>query len=329
MVLQTRLSRYQATIHGAARAITSATIFCGAMLASMAAHAQAWPNKPIELILPFPPGGGTDLVARALADALKPRLGVPVQVVNRAGGGGVVGFDVIRQAEPNGYTIGLITAQIITANLRGVMKASYRDFTPVAMVNIDHGALAVHPDTPWKTLQELLAYAKANPGKLTLGNGGEGGSFHMLARHLEKLADVRFKHVPFNGGPAANLQLLGHHIEAAVNGAVELQPLHKAGTVRVLAISGEKRFAAFPEVPTAAELGYPLKIETWRAVATPKGVAPEIISKLNAAIKDSMTDPQFIQKLGSIGAEIQYFGPEELGKYIASQEDTYRLILKD
>jgi tripartite-type tricarboxylate transporter receptor subunit TctC len=264
-----------------------------------------------------------------LADALKPRLGVPVQVVNRAGGGGVVGFDVIRQAEPNGYTIGLITAQIITANLRGVMKSSFRDFTPVAMVNIDHGAVAVHPETPFKTLQELIAFAKANPGKLTLGNGGEGGSFHMLAKHLEKLAGVSFKHVPFNGGPAANLQLLGRHIEAAVNGAVELQPLHKAGTARIIAISGEKRFSGFPEVPTAAELGYPIKIETWRAIATPKGVAPEIVAKLNDAIKASMTDPQFTQKMASIGAEINYFGPEALAKYISSQEETYQFVLKD
>jgi tripartite-type tricarboxylate transporter receptor subunit TctC len=291
--------------------------------------AQAWPNKPIEIILPFPPGGGTDLVARALADALKPRLGVPVQVVNRAGGGGVVGFDVIRQAAPDGYTVGVLTAQVITANLRGVMKATYRDFTPISMVNIDHGAIAVHPDTPFKTLKDLIDYAKANPGKLTLGNGGEGGSFHMLAKHLEKLAHVKFKHVPFNGGPAANLQLLGHHIEAAVNGAVELLPLHKAGTVRVLAISGHKRLPGFPDVPTAEELGYPIKIETWRAIGGPKGLPPEIVAKLDKAIADAMNDPELKEKFAKIGAQIQYFDSKELAKYIASQEDTYKLVLKD
>jgi tripartite-type tricarboxylate transporter receptor subunit TctC len=313
-------------IRGAGAALLLSGLIAGT---PSAATAQDWPSKPIEIILPFPPGGGTDLVARALADALKPRLGVPVQVVNRAGGGGVVGFDVIRQAEPNGYTIGVLTAQVITANLRGVMKSTYRDFTPIAMINIDHGAIAVHPDTPFKTLKDLLDYAKANPGKLTLGNGGEGGSFHMLAKHLEKLADVKFKHVPFNGGPAANLQLLGHHIEAAVNGAVELLPLHKAGTVRVLAISGQKRLADFPDVPTAEELGYPIKIETWRAIGAPKGLAPEIVAKLDKAIGDAMNDPELKEKFAKIGAEIQYFGPQELAKYIASQEDTYKLVLKD
>lgn len=293
------------------------------------ASAQAWPSKPIEFIVGFPPGGGTDLVGRAVAEGMKARLGVPVAVVNRSGGAGVVGFDALRQAQPDGYTVGLITAQIITANLRGVMKATYRDFTPVAMVNIDHGAFAVHPDTPFKTLPDLVAYAKANPGKLTMGNASEGGSFHMLAKHLEKLAGVSFKHVPFNGGPAANLQLMGHHIEAAVNGAIELQPLHQAGQARVLAVSGQKRMASMPQVPTAEELGYPIKIETWRAVATPKGVPPEIIAKLNDAIKQTVSDPEFIKKLAAIGAQPEYFGPEELAKYIAAQEDVYRLVLKD
>lgn len=296
---------------------------------SATAMAQTWPSRPIEFIVGFPPGGGTDLVARAVAEGMKARLGVPVAVVNRSGGAGVVGFDALRQAQPDGYTVGLITAQLITANLRGVMQATYRDFTPVAMVNIDHGAFAVHPATPFKTLPELVAYAKANPGKLTMGNASEGGSFHMLAKHLEKLAGVSFKHVPFNGGPAANLQLMGHHIESAVNGAIELQPLHQAGQVRVLAVSGQKRLAKMPNVPTAEELGYPLKIETWRAVATPKGVPPEIIAKLNDAIKQTTSDPEFIKKLDAIGALPEYFGPDELAKYIAAQEDVYRLVLKD
>jgi tripartite-type tricarboxylate transporter receptor subunit TctC len=312
-----------------ARQVGLAAIVGGALLAgATAAQAQAWPSKPIEFIVGFPPGGGTDLIGRAVADGMKARLGVPVVVVNRSGGAGVVGFDALRQAEPNGYTVGLITAQIITANLRKVMQATYRDFEPVAMVNIDHGAFAVHPDTPWKTLADMLAFAKANPGKLTMGNASEGGSFHMLARHLEKLAGVSFKHIPFNGGPAANLQLIGHHIEAAVNGAIELQPLHQAGSVRLLAVSGEKRLPAMPNVPTAKELGYPIKIETWRAVATPKGVAPDIVAKLNDAIKQTVADPEFIKKLAAFGAQPEYFGPQDLAKYLASQEEVYAELLK-
>lgn len=323
-------ANWQRNRDGIAKFVSVAAIFGSAVVAVPAtAVAQAWPNKPIEFIVGFPPGGGTDLVARAVAEGMKTRLGVPVAVVNKSGGAGVVGFDALRQAKPDGYTVGLITAQIITANLRGVMQATYRDFTPVAMVNIDHGAFAVHPDTPFKTLPDLVAFAKANPGKLTMGNASEGGSFHMLAKHLEKLTGVSFKHVPFNGGPAANLQLMGRHIEAAVNGAIELQPLHQAGQIRVLAVSGDKRMAGMSEVPTAAELGFPIKIETWRAVATPAGVAPEIIAKLNDAIKQTISDPEFINKLNAIGAQPEYFGPDDLAKYIAAQEEVYRLVLKD
>lgn len=322
------LRRFNVSV--AVKSVSLAAVLGGAAIAFPAtAFAQAWPSKPIEFIVGFPPGGGTDLIGRAVAEGMSARLGVPVAVVNRSGGAGVVGFDALRQAPADGYTVGLITAQLITANLRGVMQATYRDFAPVAMVNIDHGAFAVHPKTPFKTLPDLVAYAKANPGKLTMGNASEGGSFHMLAKHLEKLAGVSFKHVPFNGGPAANLQLMGGHIEAAVNGAIELRPLHQAGQVRMLAISGQKRHPSMPDVPTAAELGFPLKIETWRAVATPKGVAPEIIAKLNDAIRETTSDPAFIKKLDAIGAQPEYFGPEELAKYIAAQEDVYRLVLKD
>jgi tripartite-type tricarboxylate transporter receptor subunit TctC len=171
-----------------------------ALLSPAGATAQEWPSRPIELVVPFAPGGGTDLLARALADELSKQLSVPVQVVNRAGGGGVVGFEDIKAAKPDGYTLGILTAQLITANLRGVMKTSYKDFAPVAMLAIDYAGLSVQTDSKWKTLPEFLDYAKANPGSVTVGNGSQGGSFHMLARNLEEAAGVKFKHVPFDGG---------------------------------------------------------------------------------------------------------------------------------
>lgn len=315
-------------------------LLCGLTLAAAAAcmstapavaQAQDWPSKPIEIIVGFAPGGGTDLVGRAIATALEKQLKVPVKVVNKAGGGGVVGFDLLRNAPPDGHTLGILTAQIITANLRGVMPATYRDFTPVAMINIDQAAIAVPAKSPWKTLDDFIKAAKAAPGTISVGNGGEGGSYHMMMRNLENAADIKVKHIPFDGAPAAILQLVGGHIDAAAIGAVEVAPQAKAGAARVLAVAGQTddpRFQGFPEVPTTAELGIPLQIGTWRAIGAPKGVDQAIVAKLNDAIAAAVKDPAFIATMEKLNSPVRYFGPDQLATYIQGQEETYKQIYK-
>jgi tripartite-type tricarboxylate transporter receptor subunit TctC len=315
-------------------------LLCGLALAATtawmssspaAAQAQDWPNKPIEIIVGFAPGGGTDLVGRAIATALEKQLKVPVKVINKAGGGGVVGFDLLRSAPPDGYTLGIITAQIITANLRGVMPATYKDFTHVAMINIDQAAIAVPANSPWKTFDDFIKAAKAAPGTISVGNGGEGGSYHMMMRNLENASGIKVKHIPFNGAPAAILQLVGGHIEAAAIGAVEVAPQVKAGAARVLAVAGQAgdpRFPGFPDVPTTAELGVPLQIGTWRAIGMPKGVDPAIVAKLSSAIATAVKDPDFVATMEKLNSPIRYFGPEELVTYIQGQEETYKQIYK-
>jgi tripartite-type tricarboxylate transporter receptor subunit TctC len=296
-----------------------------------AAQAQNWPNKPIEIIVGFAPGGGTDLIGRAIAAGLEKQLNVPVKVVNRAGGGGVVGFDLVRNAAPDGYTLGIITAQVITANLRGVMPASYKDFTHVAMINIDQGAVAVPANSPWKTLDDFIKAAKQSPGTIVVGNGGEGGSYHMMMRNLENVADIKVKHIPFDGAPAAILQLVGGHIQAAAVGAVEVAPQVKGGAARLLAVAGQKgdpRFGGAPDVPTTAELGIPLQIGTWRALGMPKGVDPAIVAELNTAVAAAVKDPAFVATMDKLNSPIRYFGPEELMTYIQGQEETYKQIYK-
>lgn len=295
------------------------------------AGAQDWPKKPIEMIVGFAPGGGTDLVGRAIASALEKQLGVPVQVINKAGGGGVVGFDLLRNAPADGYTMGIITAQIITANLRGVMPASYKDFTHLAMINIDQAAIAVPKNSPWQTLDDFIKAAKEAPGTISVGNGGEGGSYHMMMRNLEENAGIKVKHIPFDGGPAAILQLVGGHIQAAAVGAVEVAPQAQAGAVRVLAVAGQEgdpRFSGFPDVPTTAELGIPLQIGTWRAIGMPKGVDPAIVEKLDKAIAEAVKDPDFVATMQKMNSPIRYFGPKELLAYIEGQEAAYKAIFK-
>lgn len=297
-----------------------------ALLGASGALAQEWPSRPIELIVPFAPGGGTDLLARALADELSQEFKVPVQVVNRAGGGGVVGFEDLKTAKPDGYTLGILTAQLITANLRGVMATSYKDFAPVAMLTIDYAGVAVRADAQWNTLGDFLDYAKANPNSLTVGNGSQGGSFHMLARNLEEASGVKFKHIPFDGGPAAIVQLLGGHIDSAVNGLTETLPYIQSGQLRMLAVAGNKRAADLPDVPTSAELGYPLDIATWRGVGMPKGTPEDIVTKVSAAVEKAVKTDKFLESMKKIGANVEYMDPAGLSEYLAKQEETYNKI---
>ncbi|TPM40425.1 tripartite tricarboxylate transporter substrate binding protein [Mesorhizobium sp. B2-2-3] len=297
-----------------------------ALFSSAGALAEQWPSRPIELIVPFAPGGGTDLLARALADELSKQFDVPVQVVNRAGGGGVVGFEDIRAAKPDGYTLGILTAQLITANLRGVMKTSYKDFAPVAMLTIDYAGLSVQTNSKWKTLPEFLDAAKADPGSITVGNGSQGGSFHMLARNLEEAAGVKFKHVPFDGGPAAIVQLLGGHIDSTVNGVTETLPYIQSGQLRMLAVAGTKRYPELPDVATSAELGYPLDIATWRGVGMPKDTPAEIVSKVSDAVASAVKSEDFLDSMKKIGANVEYMNSPDLTAYLAKQEEVYKKI---
>jgi tripartite-type tricarboxylate transporter receptor subunit TctC len=297
-----------------------------ALLGASGALAQEWPSRPIELIVPFAPGGGTDLLARALADELSQEFKVPVQVVNRAGGGGVVGFEDLKAAKPDGYTLGILTAQLITANLRGVMATSYKDFAPVAMLTIDYAGVAVRADSQWNTLGDFLDYAKANPNSLTVGNGSQGGSFHMLARNLEEASGVKFKHIPFDGGPAAIVQLLGGHIDSAVNGLTETLPYIQSGQLRMLAVAGSKRAADLPDVPTSAELGYPLDIATWRGVGMPKGTPEDIVTKVSVAVEKAVKTDKFLESMKKIGANVEYMDAAGLSEYLAKQEETYNKI---
>ncbi len=314
--------------HRLRSSVKAAALF--AMALTMAAPGQAlaqeYPTKPVEIIVGFAPGGGTDLVARALAEGMGTHLGQPVQVVNRPGGGGVVGFELLAGAPNDGYTMGILTAQVITANLRGTMKTKYTDYTHIGMISVDQSVIAVPADSPFQSLEDLFAAARENPGQVTVANASEGGSYHMMARNLETAAEVQFKHIPFDGGPAAILQLIGGHVQAAAIGATEILPHVEAGKARVLAVAGgkgEPRFHGYPDVQTTAELGFPVSISTWRALSMPNDVDPEIVEKVSAAVEAAVADPAFIERMETINSTIRYFGPTEMGTFLAEQNKIY------
>ncbi len=295
-------------------------------LAPATVHAQDYPSKPIEIIVGFAPGGGTDLVARALAKGMSAQLGTPVQVVNRPGGSGVVGFELLAKAPNDGYTMGIITAQLITANLRGTMKTAYGDLTNVAMISVDQSAIAVPAASPFQSLNDLLTEAREKPGQLTVANASEGGSYHMMARNLETAANVQFKHIPFDGGPAAILQLIGSHVQSAAIGATEILPHVEAGKARVLAVAGaegEPRFKGLPDVQTTAELGFPVSISTWRALSMPKNVDPAIVAKVSAAVEATLKDAEFLKQMETVKSTVRYLGAEELEAFLVEQQGTY------
>lgn len=232
--------------------------------------APKYPTKPIEMTVLFGAGSSADLVARQLASGLEKVLGQPVAVVNRTGAGGAVGYNYVKTKPADGYSIVWNSNSISTAYYAGNMKLTYKDFDPVAQVSVETATIAVAADSPWKTLAEFIEYAKQNPGKVRIGNSGNGSYTHLTAAALAKAAGIEVIHVPFGQGLAVS-SLLGGKIEASVQLPAEIMSQYQGGKVRILAVTDSERDAALPDVPTAKEQGVDLVMNLWRGVAVPLG----------------------------------------------------------
>jgi len=256
--------------------------------------------RPVTLIVPFPPGGATDVAARAIVEPLSRGLGQPVIIENRGGGSGAVGTAEAARAKPDGYTI-LFGANAITLLHLATKNLPYdtlRDFVAITQVTTQPNAIAVHPSVPAKTLQELIAYAKANPGKLAYAHPGEGSSQHLTAEQLWKLAGVKLTGVPYRGGGQAVTDLLGGHVQVAVLGSTPLIPQHKAGKIRILAFTSKDRFEEMPEIPTLQDAGFAGFDSTqWLGLLAPKGTPPEAIARLQAETAKALALPEVREQL--------------------------------
>jgi tripartite-type tricarboxylate transporter receptor subunit TctC len=270
------------------RAILGLALALGAMAP---AFGQQFPTKEVSIIIPYAPGGATDLVFRALAASTQKHLGKAVVVINKAGGGGTVGVVEAQRAKPDGYT--LVTAITPLTILPHQVKTTftYKDFEPILNVVQDPVMFQVQAQAPWKTLQEFLDYAKKNPGVITVGNSGAGGGVHLIALAFEKAAGVKFNHIPFAGGGPSVTALLGGHINAVSVSPPEGIPQVKAGKLRIMALFSERRMSDFPGVPTVREQGVDFALGQWRGLAAPKGTPPEAIRILHDAFKKGMEDP--------------------------------------
>jgi tripartite-type tricarboxylate transporter receptor subunit TctC len=271
-----------------------------AALFLQAAYGQSWPAKPVRFVVPFPPGGSTDVAARSLADKLSAALGQPVIVDNRAGANGAIGTNEVARAAPDGYTI-LFAADPVTT-LQFVVKNlgfdPLRDFAPVTQVTTQPLALAVHPSVPARTVREFIAYAKANPGKLSFCHSGTGSGQHLSGELLKKMAGIDMVHVPYKGGGPAVQDLIAGQVPVGMLGSTPLIPHHKSGRIRILAFTSLERFPLLPEIPTLHESGLAgFETAQWLGLLAPRGTRDEVVQRLYLETAKVLALPEVRERL--------------------------------
>lgn len=303
------------------------TLCASTMLLGAAVHAADYPTKQIELVVPFSAGGGTDLVSRAFADTAKKYLSEPMGVVNKTGGGGAVGLTDIATARPNGYKIGMGASEIDMLPHMGLVAFKADDFTPIARLNAEPSAISVNADSPWKTYEEFMAYAKANPGKIRIGNSGTGAIWHLAAEALAEKTGVKFSHVPYDGANPAITALLGGHIEAVTVSPAEVVNHVKAGKIRLLAVMADQRSPAFDQVPTLKEKGVDLTIMTWRGIMVPKKTPQNIVNVLREASKQTAGDPAFKEALTKMNLTLAYLDAPEFKAFVAKDNQFFKELM--
>ena len=285
-------------------------------------HAQAFPSKPLRLVVPFPPGAGTDMFARVLAHKLSESLGQPVMVDNRPGGGAIIGTDIVAKSPADGHTL-LLSTTSHAINPSVYSKLPYdtlRDFATVTQVATVPIVLVVHPLLPVKTAQELVALARSRPGALNVGSSSSGTVFHLAAELFKSTADINMVHVPFKGGAAALAALLANQVNVLFETSLTVGPQAKAGKLRPLAVGGLKRSSAMPELPTLAESGFPgFSAENWYGVYLPAGTPREIVKRLNRDIVNALSQPDVRERFASQGAELIGNTPEQHEEFLKAE----------
>ena len=286
-------------------------------LCAFGAQAQEYPGKPVTMIVPFPPGGVADIVGRPLAAAMEKSLGQPVVVVTRTGAGGAIGMTAAAKAAPDGYTILMALSSISIFPVSDPMQgnpAPYQisDFMPIALVTADPTVLVVSAASPYKTIQDFVAAAKANPGKINYSSSGIFGTLHVAMEMFANAAGIQLFHVPYQGGGPAVTALLGGQVQALASGPAAAVGQIKGGKMRALAGWGAKRLDLMPELPTFKELGYQdVEFYIWSAVVAPAAVPANVQHRLRAAVRAAVADPQFTGAMAKVQTPISYLDAPE------------------
>jgi tripartite-type tricarboxylate transporter receptor subunit TctC len=287
---------------------------------SAAPAQETYPAKPISLVVPFPPGGVADIVARPTADAMSRYLGQPVVIENKPGAGGGIGMGFVAKAKPDGYTLLLALSSI--SILPEADKVTGRaplyqmdQLVPIARLTADPTVLVVRAESPWKTLQEFVADAKRRPGAITYGSSGNYGTMHMPMEMFAASAGIKLLHVPYTGAGPAVVGLLGGNVDALSSGPSTVIQHVKAGKLRVLASWGDKRLASLPDVPTLTESGYNVVFFQWSALFAPAGTPEPVIAKLREAARAVVADQRFAAAMATVETPIQYLDAPELQRF--------------
>jgi tripartite-type tricarboxylate transporter receptor subunit TctC len=291
-----------------------------------------YPSKPITIIVPYPAGGNTDQRSRQFGRFMSAALGVPIVVENKGGAGGNIGTEAIARAKPDGYTIGMGNFAPMAVNPHMFKKVNFdpqKDFAPICLIERGPLVLMVRPDSPYKSVQDIIAAARAKPGHLTYANGGTGGSHHLAAEMMKARAGVFITNIPYRGGAPAAMDLMGGQVDMMFEQMYAASANIRAGKLRPLAITSLKRSPLFPDVPTMAEQGFPgYEISNWQGFIAPAGTPPQIIKLLNEVTNKALADPEIKAQMLSQGNELGGGTPEQFAAHIKSESERWGKLVK-
>lgn len=291
----------------------------------------AYPEKPIRLIVPFAPGGGTDQISRALGAGLAQQLGQPVVIENKPGAGTIIGMDTVAKATPDGYTIVMATfAHAVNPSLQTNLPY-YNDFSfsPIALIARGPNVLVVRSDSPFKSVNEIINAAKASPGKLTYASQGKGTSAHLAGEMFNNLAKIDMTHVPYRGAGPAMTDVLGGQVDMIFGTAAAVAPLLASGKLRALGITSATPSPKFPGTPAISEIIPGYAVESWYGLYAPANTPVNVIDALNTATKNAAANPEFIKKIEQEGLTIKATTPEELEEYVLGEQNRWQRIIHE
>jgi len=341
--MKSRIARASRPATAPARRTVTRALAAGALALAGAAPfalapaaAQSWPSKPIRFVVPYPPGGPLDSVARGLAESLREPLGQTVVVENRPGAGGNLGADNVAKSAPDGYSIvmGAVATHAINPYLFAKMPYdANRDFAPVTRVATVPNVLVMNPETARElgigSVKDLVAYARSHPGKLNYASGGNGSAGHLAGELFKAQAKVSMVHIPYKGAAPAQLGLLGAQTDLMFDNLASAAPQIRAGKLKAFAVTTSQRSGFFPELPTVAESGLPgFDISTWFGVFAPAGTPPAIVDRLNASFRQALSSPAMRELLAKLGAEPSPLSPAEFAAFVRAEQAKYEKVVK-
>jgi tripartite-type tricarboxylate transporter receptor subunit TctC len=305
-------------------------LIAAAAVLSTGAAVAAYPDKPIKVVVPFTPGGGTDIVARSLGVAMAKEIGQPVIIENKPGAGTIIGTDAVAKSRPDGYTLLVATfAHAVNPSMQAKLPYAWdKDFAPVILVGRGPNVLVVRADSPFKSVKDVIAAAKTNPGKLTYASYGNGTSAHLAGEMFTNLAKVDITHVPYKGAGPAITDVLGGQVDMIFGTAAAVATFVSSGKLRAIGVTSPERSPSMPNTPAIAETVPGYRVESWYGIYAPAGTPPEIVAKLNATITKAANTDEFRKKLEAEGVVISTGKPADLDDFVRAEEARWRKIVK-